>query len=123
MLRQSHIVSQCTQCQTHLPSHPNQPMVSKPKPSTPFQEIAADFVTMLANATLCSWTALRTLFHWEAKLLQQISLRQHRSCLVAQQFQIPFGQMGDPYSLPNDFRTSLHRGFKHQISSPHCPQS
>ena len=37
------IVSQCSQCQTHLPSHPKEPMISKPRPARPFQEIAADF--------------------------------------------------------------------------------
>ena len=37
------VVSQCTQCQTHLPSHPKEPLISKPRPAWPFQEIAADF--------------------------------------------------------------------------------
>ena len=37
------MVSQCTQCQTHLPSHPKEPLVSKPRPGCPFLEIAADF--------------------------------------------------------------------------------
>ena len=37
------MVSQCTQCQTHLPSHPKEPLISKPRPVRPFQEIAADF--------------------------------------------------------------------------------
>ena len=37
------VVSQCKQCQTHLPSHPKKPLVNKPKPTRPFQEIAADF--------------------------------------------------------------------------------
>ena len=36
-------VSQCSQCQTHLPSHPKEPMISKPLLAYPFQEIAADF--------------------------------------------------------------------------------
>ena len=37
------MVSQCTQCQTHFPSHPKEPLISKPRPAQPFQEIAADF--------------------------------------------------------------------------------
>jgi len=37
------IVSQCSQCQTHLPSHSKEPMISKPRLAHPFQEIAADF--------------------------------------------------------------------------------
>ena len=34
------MVSQCTQCQTHLPSHPKELLISKPRPARPFQ---ADF--------------------------------------------------------------------------------
>ena len=37
------MVLQCTQCQTHLPSHQKELMISKPRPTRPFQEIAADF--------------------------------------------------------------------------------
>ena len=40
------VVSQCTQCQTYLPSRPKEPLISKPRgprPARPFQEIAADF--------------------------------------------------------------------------------
>ena len=37
------MVSQCVQCQIHLPSHPREPLISKPRPARPFQEIAADF--------------------------------------------------------------------------------
>ena len=37
------IVSQCTECQTRFPSHPKEPLISKPRPAQPFQEIAADF--------------------------------------------------------------------------------
>ena len=36
-------VLSCTQCQDHLPSNTKEPMISKPKPARPFQEIAADF--------------------------------------------------------------------------------
>ena len=37
------MVSQCILCQTHLPSYPREPLISKPRPAQPFQEIAADF--------------------------------------------------------------------------------
>ena len=42
-------VSQCKQCQTHLPSHSKEPLVNKPRLTRPFQEIAADFFIMLDN--------------------------------------------------------------------------
>ena len=31
------LVSQCKQCQTHLPSHPKEPLINKPRPTRPFQ--------------------------------------------------------------------------------------
>jgi len=37
------VILTCKQCQDHLPSHPKEPIIMKPKPSRPFQEIAADF--------------------------------------------------------------------------------
>ena len=37
------IILTCKQCQDSLPSHPPEPMVSKQRPSQPFQEIAIDF--------------------------------------------------------------------------------
>ena len=37
------MVSQCIQCQTHISSHPREPLISKPKPARPFQGVAADF--------------------------------------------------------------------------------
>ena len=46
------MVSQCTQCQTHLPSHPKEPLISKPRPAWPFQEIAADFCYHAGRITL-----------------------------------------------------------------------
>ena len=41
-LRLGHILS-CQLCQDHLPSHPKEPLMQKPKPLRPFQEIAVDF--------------------------------------------------------------------------------
>ena len=37
------VVSSCRQCQDHLPSNTKQPIIIKPKPTRPFQEVAADF--------------------------------------------------------------------------------
>ncbi len=36
-------VADCKLCQDSLPSHPREPIVSKPRPSRPFQQIAMDF--------------------------------------------------------------------------------
>ena len=45
------MISHCVQCQTHLPSHAKEPIVSKPRPSRPFEDIAADFFIMVASVT------------------------------------------------------------------------
>ena len=45
------IVSQCTHCQSHLPSHNKEPMIAKPQPSRPFEELATDFFTMRVGVT------------------------------------------------------------------------
>ena len=36
-------VEGCKLCQDHLPSHPREPIISKPRPQRPFQEVAMDF--------------------------------------------------------------------------------
>ena len=37
------LISQCQQCQAHLPANPRELMISNPRPSHPFQKLAADF--------------------------------------------------------------------------------
>ena len=39
----NNVVLACEQCQDHLPSHRKEPLVQKPKPHCPFQEIVVDF--------------------------------------------------------------------------------
>ena len=39
------VITACQLCQYHLPSNPKEPIVSKPKPLRPFQEVAVDFCT------------------------------------------------------------------------------
>ena len=39
------VITTCQLCQDHLPSNPKEPIVSKPKPLCPFQEVAVDFCT------------------------------------------------------------------------------
>ena len=37
------LISQCQQYQYHAPTNPKEPMLTKPWPSRPFEELAADF--------------------------------------------------------------------------------
>jgi len=38
-------ITACQFCQVHLSSNPKEPVVSKPKLSCPFQDVAVDFFT------------------------------------------------------------------------------
>ena len=46
------VISSCKICQDRLPSHPKEPIITKPQPNFPFQEIAADFCTFAGNEYL-----------------------------------------------------------------------
>ena len=37
------MIEDCRMCQDRLPSNPNEPLIMRPVPERPFQEIAADF--------------------------------------------------------------------------------
>ena len=43
------IILACKQCQDHLPSNIKEPIISKPKPTRPFQEVAGDFCSYAAQ--------------------------------------------------------------------------
>ena len=48
------VILLCKKCQDHLPSNCKEPIMSKPKPSQPFQEITVDFAAMVDSNSL-SW--------------------------------------------------------------------
>ena len=108
-----HVVSQCTQCQTHLPSHPKEPLISKPRPAWPFQEIAADFCYHAGRITLFLWIVSQIgqqLFPWTSVPLLQISLQQQGNYSAVLLYQMCSGQMVDLSSPPINFRIFLHTG-------------
>ena len=57
----------CQHCQDHLPSHPKEPIVQKPRPERPFQEIAIDLCSHVGHTYLIivdcytDWPAVITL--------------------------------------------------------------
>ena len=46
------VISSCKTCQDRLPSHPKEPIMMKPRPSRPFEEITADFCTYAGSEYL-----------------------------------------------------------------------
>ena len=48
------VVSSCRHCQDHLPSNTQHPIIIKPKPTHPFQEIAADYCVHAGKLPHCN---------------------------------------------------------------------
>ena len=121
------LVSACNQCQNYLPSNVKEPIILKPKPAYPFQEIAADFchhagrnyliiidcysdwptiIPMGCNTTTSHLiTAVRTLFSQTA---------------------VPdvFWSDGGPQFTARKFQCFAEKwGFIHRTSTPYYPKS
>ena len=107
------VVSRCTQCQIHLPSHPKEPLISKPRPARPFQGIAADFCYHAGRSYLVFVDCLQTgqmLFPWANVPLLQISLQQRGNCSAVWLCQMCSDQTVDPSLPPINFSIFLHSG-------------
>ena len=63
------LISSCKQCQDHLPSNPKEPIIQKPQPARPFQEIAVDLCSYAGRTylvivdCLTDWPAVISLDH------------------------------------------------------------
>ena len=59
----------CRQCQDHLPSNPKEPIIQKPRPDRPFQEISVDLCSHAGHTYLIivdcftDWPAIISLDH------------------------------------------------------------
>ena len=117
----------CQQCQDHLPSNTKEPLVQKPKPDRPFQEIAVDFCSYAGCEYLIivdcytDWPAILSMDHG-ATTLQLITALRQSFCQTA----IPdiLWSDGGPQFTSKQFRDFSHQwGFLHKVSTPHYPQT
>ena len=117
----------CQLCQDHLPSNPREPIIQKPKPERPFQEIAVDLCFHAGHTYLIvvdcftDWPAIISLDHGTTSA-QVISAIRQSFCRTA----IPdiIWSDGGPQFTSKIFTDFANRwGFLHKISSPHYPQS
>ena len=116
------IILSCKHCQERLPSHPKEPLVVKPRPARPFQEIAMDFCSygghdFLILVDCCTdWPEI---FHMgrDTTVPQLLTALRQAFC-----------RSGAPDQGPQ-FTSRLFRefaaewGFQHIMSSPRYPQS
>ena len=117
----------CQQCQDHLPSNPKEPIIQKPTPERPFQEIAVDLCSHAGRTYLIivdcftDWPAIISLDRG-TNALQVISAIRQSFCRTA----IPdvVWSDGGPQFTSKVFKDFTKRwGFLHKVSSPRYPQS
>ena len=120
-------IAACQLCQDHLPSNPKEPIVSKPRPTRPFQEVAIDFCTyggkqFLIIVDCCTdWPDIVPM-GTNTTTRHLISTLQSAFCRTA----IPdiLWSDGGPQFTSLMFSTFANQwGFTHQTSSPRYPQS
>ena len=117
----------CQQCQDCLPSNTKEPLIQKPKPDRPFQEIAVDLCTYAGHDYLIvvdcytDWPAILPMDH-DTTTPKLITALRQSFCRTA----IPdvLWSDGGPQFTSNKFKDfSQQWGFLHNISTPHYPQS
>ena len=115
----------CQTCHDCLPSNVKKPLIQKPRPDRPFQEIVVDSCTYAGRDYLfifdcfTDWPAAIPMDHGTTTL-QLIRVLRQSFCHTA----IPDIVWSDrgPQFMPNMFHQfSQQWGFLHKISTPHYP--
>ena len=121
------VISSCQMCQDRLPSHPKEPIATKPQPNRPFQEIAADFCTYAGNEylivvdCLSDWPEIVPMYHNTTASRLTSALR-----AIFCRTGVPdtvWSDQGPQFTskIFQDFATQWD--FQHATSSPGYPQS
>ena len=121
------IILACKQCQDHLPSQSKEPIIFKPKPLQPFQEIVADFCYHAGKYYLVvvdshtDWPTIIpmgrdiTVSHMVAGLTELFSRTAVPDVLWSD---------NGPQFTAKEFKAFVQQwGFHHQTSTPYYPQS
>ena len=114
-------------CQDRLPSHPKEPIIVKPQPTHPFQEIDADFCNYAGNEYLI---VVDCLSDWPEIVPMYQNTRASR---LTSALRAIFCRTGVPDTVWSDqgpqFMSKVFQdfaaqwGFRHATSSPGYPQS
>ena len=121
------IILQCKQCQETLPSQPQEPLLLKPRPTRPFQEIAIDFCTYGGQQFL---VIVDCYTDWpEIVQMGKNTTTSHLITALLDTFcrsgapDVIWSDQG-PQFMSHSFQTFAKEwGFKHITSSPTYPQS
>ena len=121
------IITSCQLCQDHLPSNPKEPIISKPRPMRPFQEIAADFCTYGGKQFLIivdCYTDWPDIIQMGTNTTTNHLIATLRSTFCRTAIPDILWSDGGPQFTSNVFHTfATQWGFTHQTSSPRYPQS
>ncbi len=121
------VVLACKTCQDLLPSNTKQPIISKPKPTRPFQEVAADFCSYAGQDHLIlvdcysDWPTIVLMGHdtTAPRLIKAVRQSFCRTGIPA-----TFWSDGGPQFTSKKFRDfATQWGFTHIVSTPRYPQS
>ena len=121
------IILGCKQCQENLPSNPQEPIIIKPRPSRPFQEIAADFCSYAAHDFLISvdcysdWPDIVHMGH-NTTTPRLITALQQAFCRSGAP-DIVWSDQGPQFTSKMFQEFAKEWGFQHITSSPTYPQS
>ncbi len=117
----------CKACQDTLPSHPREPMITRPLPDRPFQELAGDFCTHAGRQHLIlvdcflDWPDIIPMGN-NTTAPQLTSALRSSFCRTG----VPgtFWSDQGPHFTSNTFQDFAKQwGFRHATSSPTYPQS
>ena len=120
-------VTQCKLCQDSLPSHPREPIITKPRPSRPFQHLAMDFAYyggqhfLVAVDCLTDWPHI---FQMGSNTTSSHTINVVRDLFCRTAAPDVIWSDGGPQFTSGKFEAFLNDwGVHHEISSPHYPQS
>ena len=121
------VILSCKHCQEHLPSHPKEPLVVKPRPARPFQEIAMDFCSygghdFLILVDCCTdWPEI---FHMgrDTTVPQLLTALRQAFCRSGAP-DVVWSDQGPQFTSRLFREFAAEWGFQHIMSSPRYPQS
>ncbi len=120
-------IRSCKQCQDHLPSQSKEPIITKPRPSRPFQEIAVDFCSYAGQdflITVDCYTDWPDIIHMRNNTTTpQLTATLLKAFCRTGAPDVVWSDQGPQFTakLFKDF--SKEWGFQHITSSPMYPQS
>ena len=120
-------ISSCQQCQDSLPSNPKEPILHKPRPTRPFQEVAADFCYYAGQQYLIvvdSYTDWPDILPMKTNTTAKHLIKTLRGCFCRTGVPDKLWSDQGPQFSSKAFQDFLQQwGVEHVTSSPRYPQS